>query len=408
MALLSHTRRQNDSPKAPKRSAAHHLKGLKFWERYCGFVHYVTAFDLIILIFAAGIILYFTVPFEVSTLLCTGMTLTVAAWLVWLTFKHANYKTYQSVMFVMAFSLGITASSFHSYNQATVFLPNFDKSYDVTGWVEGQDKGRTGARWMIRVTSLEGYEVPPKRLRIRGKGEGIKVGDFISARAVMKGPLYPATPQGYNARRAAYFQGLAGSGYAVTPLTRIDGREDVIGVRSLQRRLVSFRYRLAERIEMQSPPNTAGLQAALITGLRHAISAEHVQELRASGLAHILAISGLHMALFAGSFYSLMAFGFASIPALARGRDIRKYAAIGGIIAASFYLLISGASVATQRAYVMAVILFLAVIFDRQALSTRSVSLAALITLILHPESLLSVGFQMSFAAVLALVVVYR
>jgi len=408
MALLSHTRGQNDSPKAPKKRAAHHLKDLRFWEQYGGFIHYVTAFDVVVLSFAAGIILYFTLPIELSKMFCGSISLAFLGWLLWLRLHRSHYKIYQNAMFLMAFSLGVTASSFHSYSQGTVFLPDFDKGYDVAGWVEGRDQGRTGTRWMIRVTSLEGYEAPPKRLRIRGKGEGVKVGDFVSVRAVMKGPLYPATPQGYNARRAAYFQGLAGSGYAVRPFAALNNEAGILWADQLQRRVVSFRYRLAERINAQSPPDTAGLQAALITGLRHGISKAHVQALRASGLAHILAISGLHMALFAGSFYSLMAFGFASIPALARGRDIRKYAAIGGIIAASFYLLISGASVATQRAYIMAVILFLAVIFDRQALSTRSVSLAALITLVLHPESLLSVGFQMSFAAVLALVVVYR
>lgn len=413
MAILSHTRGQNDSPKALKKSGLNRGFSGAFGRRHFGFIHYVEVFDLLILTYAAGIILYFAVPFEISAALCGALCLAAAAVLLWLKYKKAGHRLYQTFLFIAAFVFGVAAAAFHTQSQNTVFLTNYDKSYDVTGWVEGQDQGRTGTRWMIRVTSLEGHDAPPKRLRIRGKGEAISVGDFISVRAVMKAPLYPATPQGYNARRAAYFQGLAGSGYAVTPLEKmpadkIESRYNQTRYNHWQRALVSFRYSLAERIEAQSPPRTAGLQAALITGLRHGISKDHVDALRASGLAHILAISGLHMALFAGSFYSLLAFGLACIPALARGRDIRKYAALGGIIAASFYLLISGASVATQRAYIMAVILFLAVIFDRQALSTRSVSLAALLTLLFHPESLLSVGFQMSFAAVLALVVVYR
>jgi len=96
------------------------------------------------------------------------------------------------------------------------------------------------------------------------------------------------------------------------------------------------------------------------------------------------------------------------IAPLSRRYDVRKPAAMTGALAATAYLILSGTSVATQRAYIMAIIVFLAVILDRRAFSMRSVAVAALITLMLHPESLISVGFQMSFAAVAALVVVYR
>ena len=127
-----------------------------------------------------------------------------------------------------------------------------------------------------------------------------------------------------------------------------------------------------------------------------------------AGLAHILAISGLHMALLAGGTYSALAFILACILPLSRRYDVHKFAAMAAIGAASFYLILSGASVATQRAWVMSTIFFLAIILDRRAVSMRSVCVAALITLALHPESLISVGFQMSFAAVAALVAVYQ
>ena len=260
---------------------------------------------------------------------------------------------------------------------------------------------------MLRIHDIDGRDQPPRRVRIRAHNADIKVGDFVSVKAVISGPPGRATPGGYNPRRAAYFKGLGGYGYAITPF-EIDAEQSLRQGQTLARRLIIFRYALAKRIKEASPASTAGLQAALMTGLRADIKPKQVDALRASGLAHILAISGLHMGLFAGTFYSLISLCLATIPVLASGRDVRKFAAGAGIAAATLYLLVSGASVATQRAYIMAVILFLAVILDRQALSTRSVSLAALITLLLRPESLLSVGFQMSFAAVLALVVVYR
>lgn len=142
--------------------------------------------------------------------------------------------------------------------------------------------------------------------------------------------------------------------------------------------------------------------------MRRYIPPEQTDALRKAGLAHILAISGLHMGLLAGTAYWVFTFLLVQISPLSRRYDVRKFAAILGIGAATAYLILSGASVATQRAYIMAVIVFLAVILNRRAISVRSVSVAAAITLVLHPEALLSVGFQMSFAAVLALVVVYR
>ena len=177
---------------------------------------------------------------------------------------------------------------------------------------------------------------------------------------------------------------------------------------SIRRRIIRWRYRLADRIVAVAPAETSGLQAALMTGVRRFIPAEQTENLRIAGLAHILAISGLHMALLAGGTYSGFALVLACILPLSRRYDVRKFAAGAAIAAATFYLVLSGASVATQRAWVMSSIFFLAIILDRRAVSMRSVSVAALITLALHPESLMSVGFQMSFAAVAALVAVYQ
>jgi len=173
------------------------------------------------------------------------------------------------------------------------------------------------------------------------------------------------------------------------------------------RLLVTFREALTLRVLTRAPPNTAGLQAALLTGDRAYIDPEQTDVLRASGLAHVLAISGLHMGLMAGGAFWLISFLLACIDPIARRYDVRKAAAVAGILVATFYLILSGASVSTQRAYIMAVVLFAAVLLSRPAISIRTVAVAAAITLMLHPESLVSAGFQMSFAAAAALVTVY-
>ena len=130
--------------------------------------------------------------------------------------------------------------------------------------------------------------------------------------------------------------------------------------------------------------------------------------MRDSGLAHILAISGLHMAIMAGTVFWLTRALLALVPGLALRFPIRKWAAVTALVAASFYLALSGAGVPTVRSWIMMSIVLLAVMLDRPALTMRNVALAALAILIVAPESLFHPSFDMSFAAVVALVALFE
>jgi competence protein ComEC len=156
------------------------------------------------------------------------------------------------------------------------------------------------------------------------------------------------------------------------------------------------------------PGDRGRIATALITGDRGGISEETQEAMRASGLGHVLAISGLHMALIAGSAFWILRALLALSPGLALRHPIKKWAAVGALLVATVYLGISGAHVATQRAYIMLAIMLLAVLVDRRAITLRNVALAAFVVLILSPESLLTASFQMSFAATIALVAVYQ
>ncbi|WP_430512471.1 ComEC/Rec2 family competence protein [Pannonibacter phragmitetus] len=142
-------------------------------------------------------------------------------------------------------------------------------------------------------------------------------------------------------------------------------------------------------------------------GDRSLISDEAVEDLRESGLAHVLSISGLHMALFAGGVYAAALALLAAFPLLALRLPIHKIAACVALVTATAYLLLSGASVPTQRSYLMIALVFLGLLTGRRGLSLRSLSLVAVALLIVAPEDLYDPGFQMSFAAVLCLVAVY-
>ena len=157
-----------------------------------------------------------------------------------------------------------------------------------------------------------------------------------------------------------------------------------------------------------APGDAGAVAAALLTGLRAGISDGVWRDMQRSSLAHLLSISGLHMALVASTIFLALRYGLALVPPLALRLTIKKLAALGALAGATFYLLLSGASVPAQRSYLMVAAGLLAILVDRQPISMRLLACAAILVLVLRPESLLGASFQLSFAAVLALVAVYE
>jgi len=364
-------------------------------------------FDWGVATFATGIALYFALPFEPNLKVLLGVC-AVLGLILWAAERFV-FRLYPIVLILLLLAAGIGRAAWHTQAACEPILPKYERSYVVKGWIETVEKSGTGFRWQLRVHEMSWLkpEVTPKRVRIKAKTEGFEAGDGVSIRAIISAPPGPVVPEGYDPARRAYYKQIGGYGFAIGKPTPYEVKITSITER-YSRSLVRFRYGLADRIRAKAPPETAGLQAALLTGVRSYIPQEHTDALRVAGLAHVLAISGLHMGLLAGGSYFMATLLLAMVAPLSRRYDVRKPAAIIGALAATAYLILSGASVATQRAYIMAMIVFLAVILDRRSFSMRSVAVAALITLMFHPESLISVGFQMSFAAVGALVAVYQ
>jgi competence protein ComEC len=119
-------------------------------------------------------------------------------------------------------------------------------------------------------------------------------------------------------------------------------------------------------------------------------------------------VSGYHMAVVAGVVFFVVRALLALAPVLALRRPIKKWAALAALLAAAFYLVLSGAEVATQRAFIMTAIVLVGVMADRPALTLRNLALAALGVLMIAPEAVVHPSFQMSFAATLALVAAYE
>src|SRR6185369_16869283 len=165
---------------------------------------------------------------------------------------------------------------------------------------------------------------------------------------------------------------------------------------------------MTRRITTALPGSTGGVASALITGKRGAMAEEVKQAFRDSGLSHLLAIAGLHLGLVGAFVFFAVRGGLALVPPIALRFPIKKIAAGVTLIVLACYLLISGAAIPTQRAFVMNGLVFGAIIIDRLRISMRVCALAAMVVLIMDPSVLVGVSFQMSFGAVVALIAAYE
>ncbi|TNE34745.1 MAG: ComEC family competence protein [Alphaproteobacteria bacterium] len=281
----------------------------------------------------------------------------------------------------------------------TVTATVLEKSMDyasgrlLLGTPAFQDAGRMPALDRIRISS-------------RSDIATAMPGDIIRVRAVLLPPPAPAYPGGFDFQRQSYFQSIGAVGYAIGSIEKI-GQEG--GVLSVIKRLSALtRSRIANFVLAYSKERTAGFIIAILTGDKGAIEEGELEDMRSSGLAHLLAISGLHMGMIGGLIFYIMRFLLALFPYLALHYPIKKIAALVALLGLTGYLFVSGMNVSAVRAYIMISAVFLAVCFDRRALSFRTIAMAALLILLVLPESLLTPSFQMSFAAVFALIALYE
>jgi ComEC/Rec2-related protein len=169
-----------------------------------------------------------------------------------------------------------------------------------------------------------------------------------------------------------------------------------------------MREAIDKRIRANVPGDRGAIASALITGKRDAITTPVNDAMYIPALVHVLSISGYHMVVVTGVVFFVLRALFALMAAVANRYAIKKWAALAALAAATFYLLLSGAEVATQRSFIMIAIVLIGVMLDRPTLTLRTLTVAALGVLVLAPESVVHPSFQMSFAATLAIVAGYQ
>jgi competence protein ComEC len=349
---------------------------------------------------ACGIGGWFALPFEPGPTfyLATAIVLGAAA----LGYRYGPELAHPLAISVAAVAVGVLAIGFRAH---AVQAPMLEFRYygAVQGRIIEVDRSQSDA---LRITldRVVLDDVAPDRtpikVRISLHSEGFTPdpGQTVLLTAHLSAPEGPAEPGGFDFRRMAYFNQLGAVGYARTPVmlwADPDPRAQVIN---------RLRTRLSAALMAAVPGDAGAFSSGVMTGDRSGISLDTVQALRDSNLAHLLAISGMNMAFLTGFVFVLVRYGLALVPPVALRVNAKKLAAVVAFGVALFYLLLSGANVATERAFLMVCVMLGAVLLDRRALTLRSVALAACVLLMTEPESLTEPGFQLSFAATVALI----
>ncbi len=358
-----------------------------------------------------GITVYFALPVEppvllgpVITVLCLGLFFAVST-------DPGRILLAGST----AIALGLSCAQWRTESLAAPILDKRTGPIRISGTVEHVEPRHSGVRLVIADPYIpripDGVRPIRIRLSVRKYPEGagqLLPGDRVRMTAILRPPPPPTMPGAFDFQRHAYFLGIGAFGFVLGDIDE-DGtraRAPPAAERVL-RAIERVRLGLTTKIYRQHPDDSGAVAAALLTGKRGYIGEHVLTIMRDAGIAHLLAISGLHIGLVAGIVFASIRFLAAAVPRVGLRLNAKKVAAVAAIPAAFAYAVLAGFTVPTERAFLMTGLMLAGILLDRRALSMRSVAWAAAVILMFRPESLIGPGFQMSFAAVTALISVY-
>jgi len=272
----------------------------------------------------------------------------------------------------------------------------------VTGTLASIDELPTGRRATIAAPSLDGDSVP-RAIRVNlkaGDATPLLAGDAVSLRAILFKPDRPAYPGGWDSGRDAFFEGFGASGFAIGDVTVTAPAKP--GALSL--RLRRLREAIAAQIMAVLPIDTGSVAVTLFTGMEQEMPVQEHQNFIAAGLAHILAVAGLHVGIVMGLFFAAARWLLTRHERTTLHLSVKPIAAVVALLAGATYAALTGAHLPILRSLAMASLVTLGVIAGRRAISLRGLALAAMLIMVFTPEAVIGTSFQMSFSAVAALI----
>ncbi len=349
--------------------------------------------------FGAGIGVYFGLQSE-PFYLHTCFALLFAAFFQWDCRKSPEARIF--ALFVLMFVSGFFVAQTRTIALSRENVKARMKTTLVSGTVEKVVRlPDLKARLVLKDLAFGGkadWRTPETvRLNLPAESAVPDTGDKIEVKALLSPPMPKTDKSGYDSARALYFEKIGGTGFARSPVK-------VIG----KAPSTTMRRKIAKRIESVLPPRAANIAKALVTGESKEIDPALADAYRNAGIAHILAVSGLHMTLIAGFVFFLVRSLLALSVTVSLRFSSKKIAAFCALAATFCYLRLAGTPISGVRAFIMLSFVLGAVFFGRRALSVANVCWAAFLILLFMPEALLSVSFQLSFAAVAALICAYE
>jgi competence protein ComEC len=250
------------------------------------------------------------------------------------------------------------------------------------------------------------YKDPPDNINVNvvTNFESIKIGDLVALRALLKPIKNKQIIDDFDHQLDARAKKIGAEGFATSHLVVVKPAN----ISSYQEMIANLRQLIASKIAFQISGDNLGIANALLIGKKDNISKDAITNIRNSGLAHLLAISGLHLSLIAGIFFTFSRFLLSFNQYLTLRFDIKKIAAIIAISGSYFYLEISGSSVTASRSFIIILLFFLAILLEQKPTPLISLALAATAILLFNPYYIFTISFQLSFVAVTSLIAFYQ
>ncbi|WP_265030630.1 ComEC/Rec2 family competence protein [Wolbachia endosymbiont (group B) of Athalia cordata] len=351
----------------------------------------------------AGILTYFSLNFEPSCAFTISIFLLLSPILILIAILYRKYAIL--CISLIAVLIGFTASKFRTDSVNTHILDKERYVKDIVATVKDINNKGSYEQFLLYEIKNTKFKLDSIRISVRTKAEeGIKIGDQVKLSAKLFPPKIAPSEYAYDFARIAYYQKINATGFATSKIVLYKKAE----ARKFQEYIESFRQYIYENLQQNTKKPHADIISALLIGKKDGIDQKTMNAIRDSGIAHLFAISGLHLSFVAGLFFIVFRNLFAISETLTLKYNTKKISAFFTILPTTFYLLITGMQISAQRAYIMVILVLVAIMIERKYRGLIAIAFAASVILIVEPEAILKPGFQMSFSAVLALVASYQ